>query len=396
MVTLEDAISAFSDAGMPIPRQREALQTMQKLLGNITASPHEEKFRKVKKTNPTIQQRLYPQCLDVLRAIGFKDDGELLVYRLDAGDLQEALAIIESLLMSLGEAPPRESPTGYPATKASSSTSVPSRSPFESKRAAQEERERRAKEAQQHSQATAQQQLAALRKGRANKYQEEQDMALARHLSGRDADQPYDAISALNVSRGATHSFISCTRCGSSLRYNSATRAQAVLCPCGMLLQPIHLRGQAFDPRAPSDLPVEPGEPVDADNRPRATRGPFITVRGPDGEPTRLPLHSVLQMVRQQETRRTAGANDDTIEALPTRKFEASTVEGKAGGEDTRCQICMEDFEEGDDLRTLPCFHLFHSHCVDQWLKDDDSLHGSSSIRRTDIETYACESLQYA
>jgi hypothetical protein len=365
MVTLEDAIIAFTEAGVPVARQREALQTLQKLLGNITSSPHEEKFRKVKKTNPTIQQRLYPQCFDFLRAAGFQDDGDFLVYRLDPGDLQEALAIVESLLMSLGEEPSAAS-QGY--AKASSSTSAPARSPLESKRALQEEKERRAKEAQQKSQVTAQEELAALRKGRSNKYQQEQDAALARHLSSRDADMPYDAISALNVSRGVTHSFTTCTRCGCSLRYNSVTRAQAVLCPCGMLLQPIHLRGQSFDPRSPSDLPVEPGEPVDADNRPRVTRGPFITVRGPDGEPTRLPLHSVLQMVRQQESRRTAGANDDTIEALPTRKFEASGAEGKTG-EETRCQICMEDFEEGDDLRTLPCFHLFHSHCVDQWLK---------------------------
>jgi hypothetical protein len=31
----------------------------------------------------------------------------------------------------------------------------------------------------------------------------------------------------------------------------------------------------------------------------------------------------------------------------------------------------MEDFEEGDELRTLPCFHLFHAKCVDQWLKQN-------------------------
>merc|ERR1719316_209710 len=109
------------------------------------------------------------------------------------------------------------------------------------------------------------------------------------------------------------------------------------------MLQPLHLRGQTFNASSPSDLPVEPGEPVDSDNQPRTTRGPFITVRGPDGTPARLPLHSVLQMVRQQEERRTAGAQDETIEALPTRVFEGgSTDDGGKGGEDTYCQICME------------------------------------------------------
>lgn len=373
---LEEAVEAFAIADMPTERQREALQTLQKLIGNIAASPHEEKYRRVKKTNPTIQQRLFPQSLDILRAVGFQDSGEFLIYSADPGpSLHEALAVVESLLMSLGE--PASSSTAVPKPKASAtggyaaqSSTAPAVTPLESKRARQEESARKAKAAQQQSQANSQEQLAALRRGRANKYQEEQDVALARHLSSGDADRPYDTISSLNASRGATHSFTSCTRCGCSLRYNSATRAQAVLCPCGMLLQPMHLSGEAFHPSSPSDLPVEPGEPVDTDNQPRATHGPFITVRGPDGAPTRLPLHSVLQMVRQQEERRTAGAQDETIEALPTRVFEGSSAaDGVRSGEDTNCQICMENFEEGDELRTLPCFHLFHSHCVDQWLK---------------------------
>lgn len=34
------------------------------------------------------------------------------------------------------------------------------------------------------------------------------------------------------------------------------------------------------------------------------------------------------------------------------------------------CPICIVDFEEGDDLRVLPCEgkHVFHQECVDQWL----------------------------
>jgi len=290
--------------------------------------------------------------------------------------LQEALAVVESLLLSLPASAPRAAASSsssssaaaaVPQAASSAASSSSSAAPGRSKTATQLKQERAREEAKK-AQMTAQEQLAALRQQRAGQYQEQQDMALARHLSGRDAEAPYDAIAALNAARGAAHSFVTCTRCGMSLRYNSATRAQAVLCPCGMLLQPIHMRGQSFAPRAPSDLPVEPGEPVDRENRPRSTRGPFISVRGPDGETTRLPLHSVLQMVRQHEQRQTQGAQDDTIEALPTRTYEAATSSG-AGKEESNCQICMEDFEEGDELRTLPCFHLFHAKCVDQWLK---------------------------
>jgi len=83
----------------------------------------------------------------------------------------------------------------------------------------------------------------------------------------------------------------------------------------------------------------------------------------------RLPLHSVLRMMRQNEERQVQGAQDDTIEALPTRTYAAAEASEDVPKEENNCQICMEDFEDGDELRTLPCFHLFHAKCVDKWLK---------------------------
>lgn len=356
---LETAVEAVATANVSDESRRTGLVTIQKLLSNLVTSPSEEKFRQVKKSNPAIQQKLFPECFGILLAAGFFDSGELFLYRKDCGsELHEALDVVNSLLLSMGSSP---------AASSSSTASYPAKlSPAQEKKLLQEKQLDKQRSAAAKSQASAQDQLAELRRQRAGRYQEEQDTALAQHLSGLGADEPFDAISALNVSRGATHSFITCSQCGCSLRYNSATRAQAVLCPCGMLLQPIHLRGQTFNRRALSDLPVEPGEPVDQDNRPRQTRGPFITVQGPDG-PTRMPLHSVLSMVRQHQDRQQVGADGATIAALPTRTFEGGGDSMK--DEDRRCQICIEDFNEGDELRTLPCFHLFHAHCVDQWLK---------------------------
>lgn len=45
------------------------------------------------------------------------------------------------------------------------------------------------------------------------------------------------------------------------------------------------------------------------------------------------------------------------------------------------CPICIVDFEEGDDLRVLPCEgkHRFHQSCVDPWLLE---LSGSCPICR--------------
>lgn len=47
---------------------------------------------------------------------------------------------------------------------------------------------------------------------------------------------------------------------------------------------------------------------------------------------------------------------------------DASRVLNSIGKE--TCPICMVDFENGDDLRVLPCEgrHQFHQECVDPWL----------------------------
>lgn len=47
-----------------------------------------------------------------------------------------------------------------------------------------------------------------------------------------------------------------------------------------------------------------------------------------------------------------------------------------------KCTICLSEFEEGEDVRRLPCMHLFHIECVDQWL----STNKKCPICRVDIE----------
>jgi hypothetical protein len=49
------------------------------------------------------------------------------------------------------------------------------------------------------------------------------------------------------------------------------------------------------------------------------------------------------------------------------------------------CPICIVDFEDGDDVRVLPCEgkHVFHQACVDPWLLD---LSSSCPICRHDFQ----------
>lgn len=54
---------------------------------------------------------------------------------------------------------------------------------------------------------------------------------------------------------------------------------------------------------------------------------------------------------------------------VPASLRETDTRMPECIGRET-CPICIVDFEEGDDLRVLPCEgkHRFHQSCVDPWL----------------------------
>ena len=49
------------------------------------------------------------------------------------------------------------------------------------------------------------------------------------------------------------------------------------------------------------------------------------------------------------------------LKKLPIHKF-------KQGDPFETCCICLDDFDEGDKLRILPCDHGYHSKCIDSWL----------------------------
>jgi hypothetical protein len=78
--------------------------------------------------------------------------------------------------------------------------------------------------------------------------------------------------------------------------------------------------------------------------------------------------------------------NELTRSITPAQSSSAKTkvdIIPEAIGTET-CPICILDFEEGDDLRVLPCEgqHRFHQQCVDPWLLE---LSSSCPICRHDF-----------
>lgn len=50
------------------------------------------------------------------------------------------------------------------------------------------------------------------------------------------------------------------------------------------------------------------------------------------------------------------------LRKLPVIKFQQATCRYET------CSICLDDYEEGERLRVLPCQHTYHTKCVDPWL----------------------------
>ncbi|KAI4314573.1 hypothetical protein L6164_027466 [Bauhinia variegata] len=60
---------------------------------------------------------------------------------------------------------------------------------------------------------------------------------------------------------------------------------------------------------------------------------------------------------------------------IPSHKYKKKEVVS----EDDTCAVCLGEFEEGDELRTLPeCMHSYHVSCIDKWFY----LHSSCPICR--------------
>ena len=56
------------------------------------------------------------------------------------------------------------------------------------------------------------------------------------------------------------------------------------------------------------------------------------------------------------------------MELLPS-----SVLNEKKEGNNNECVICLEEYDRGESITTLPCLHLFHTDCIRSWLKSNNN-----------------------
>ncbi|XP_053690741.1 uncharacterized protein LOC128739287 [Sabethes cyaneus] len=97
-------------------------------------------------------------------------------------------------------------------------------------------------------------------------------------------------------------------------------------------------------------------------------------------------LSSLNRFVRViEDTCSNRGATQEMIEhnTFP-HKYKRLRRASETDEDSEKCTICLSQFEIDNDVRRLPCMHLFHKDCVDQWLVTNKHC----PICRVDIEVH--------
>ncbi|KFZ17405.1 hypothetical protein V502_04609 [Pseudogymnoascus sp. VKM F-4520 (FW-2644)] len=65
-----------------------------------------------------------------------------------------------------------------------------------------------------------------------------------------------------------------------------------------------------------------------------------------------------------------SGTPDDKIRMTPEEDALRNGDQSGSRDEPASCSVCTEDFAEYENVRILPCGHIYHQRCIDPWLLD--------------------------
>ncbi|KAL0690559.1 hypothetical protein Bca4012_090238 [Brassica carinata] len=92
-------------------------------------------------------------------------------------------------------------------------------------------------------------------------------------------------------------------------------------------------------------------------------------------------LEQLIQQLAENDPNRhgTPPASKSAIDALLTVKVTLDML----NSEMNQCAVCMDEFEDGRDVKQMPCKHVFHQDCLMPWLE----LHNSCPVCRYELPT---------
>ena len=90
------------------------------------------------------------------------------------------------------------------------------------------------------------------------------------------------------------------------------------------------------------------------------------------------PLMTQVQLSRGINKFADLHISPSILQVMPLFKFNSQSSDSPVDDDAPQCAICLEAFQDGDELRTLACSHLYHRKCIDVWLL------GCLSDERTD------------
>uniref|UniRef100_A0A7S3L9V5 RING-type E3 ubiquitin transferase n=1 Tax=Amphora coffeiformis TaxID=265554 RepID=A0A7S3L9V5_9STRA len=86
-------------------------------------------------------------------------------------------------------------------------------------------------------------------------------------------------------------------------------------------------------------------------------------------------LLSLGERIGDVRTERWAMKAQTHIDRLPLETYDASAVDARGAADndsEVKCLVCQHEYQHQEKLRRLPCGHIFHAECVDQWLQTHD------------------------
>ena len=84
-------------------------------------------------------------------------------------------------------------------------------------------------------------------------------------------------------------------------------------------------------------------------------------------------IESILRQLQELQIEHGRPLGEEATRALPQKRFSEAARRDSSSDKET-CAICVDEFQQEDMVRILPCSHFFHPDCIDPWLTEHSSM----------------------